>query len=472
MNSVLDFLAARWWTILLIAAGIFALIKLFPRYKVAPPDTALIISGLLRRNYKVRNPDGTVASKKFGYRIVRGGATFYIPGIERIDQLDMCLMQVDIKTAQPVPTKEYISVIVDAVANIKIGSDDLSIATAAEQLLHYNADQIKALAKDVLEGNMREIIGQMTIAELVQNRDKFAQESIKAAMSDMSNMGLEIINLTIQNFADKDGDVIETMATQNVVDKERDAAIARAKAQQEGHKAEVEAAAAIAEQDKQLALLQAGYKMESDQEKAKADEAYRIEQERVRKTYEAERAAAELTRLEKETELKKQEVEIERERLNVQIREKAAAEKDARVFEAEAEKFERQAKADAQLYEAEKEADAIRMRGEAEAEAIRKKAEAMQLYGQAAMLEMVVDKLPDIARSVSEPLSKTEKIILFGEGGASSMARDTAGTMLQTFEAVKQSVGLDIPKMLKDVSTGGLVGKADRGTEGTETPAE
>ena len=472
MNSVLSFLAARWWTILLIAAGIFALIKLFPRYKVAPPDTALIISGLLRRNYKVRNPDGTVASKKFGYRIVRGGATFYIPGIERIDQLDMCLMQVDIKTAQPVPTKEYISVIVDAVANIKIGSDDLSIATAAEQLLHYNADQIKALAKDVLEGNMREIIGQMTIAELVQNRDKFAQESIKAAMSDMSNMGLEIINLTIQNFADKDGDVIETMATQNVVDKERDAAIARAKAQQEGHKAEVEAAAAIAEQDKQLALLQAGYKMESDQEKAKADEAYRIEQERVRKTYEAERAAAELTRLEKETELKKQEVEIERERLNVQIREKAAAEKDARVFEAEAEKFERQAKADAQLYEAEKEAEAIRMRGEAEAEAIRKKAEAMQLYGQAAMLEMVVDKLPDIARSVSEPLSKTEKIILFGEGGASSMARDTAGTMLQTFEAVKQSVGLDIPKMLKDVSTGGLVGKADRGTKGTETPAE
>ena len=472
MNSVLSFLAARWWTILLIAAGIFALIKLFPRYKVAPPDTALIISGLLRRNYKVRNPDGTVASKKFGYRIVRGGATFYIPGIERIDQLDMCLMQVDIKTAQPVPTKEYISVIVDAVANIKIGSDDLSIATAAEQLLHYNADQIKALAKDVLEGNMREIIGQMTIAELVQNRDKFAQESIKAAMSDMSNMGLEIINLTIQNFADKDGDVIETMATQNVVDKERDAAIARAKAQQEGHKAEVEAAAAIAEQDKQLALLQAGYKMESDQEKAKADEAYRIEQERVRKTYEAERAAAELTRLEKETELKKQEVEIERERLNVQIREKAAAEKDARVFEAEAEKFERQAKADAQLYEAEKEAEAIRMRGEAEAEAIRKKAEAMQLYGQAAMLEMVVDKLPDIARSVSEPLSKTEKIILFGEGGASSMARDTAGTMLQTFEAVQQSVGLDIPKMLKDVSTGGLVGKADRGTEGTETPAE
>ena len=460
METVLQFLAEYWWIILAALAGLYALIKLVPRYKVAPPDTALIISGLIRHNYKVRTAEGTVASKKFGYRIVRGGATFYVPAIERIDKLDMCLMQVDIKTAQPVPTKEYISVLVDAVANIKIGSDDLSIATAAEQLLHYDSDQIKALAKDVLEGNMREIIGQMTIAELVQNRDKFAQESIKAAMSDMSNMGLEIINLTIQNFSDKDGQVIETMAIQNVVQKERDAAIARAKAEQEGHKAEIEAQAAIAEQDKELALLKAAYQIESDQEKAKADEAYRIEQERVRKTFEEERAAAELTRLEKETELKKQEVEIQRERLNVEIREKAAAERDARQYQAEAEKFERQAKADAQLYEAEKEADAIRMKGEAEAEAIRRKAEAMKLYGQAAMLEMVVDKLPDIARSVSEPLSKTEKIILFGEGGASSMARDTAGTMLQTFEAVKQAVGLDIPKMLRDVSVGGLVGKA------------
>lgn len=446
---LLTFLVENWWMILLGLVLLVLLICFFPRYRIAPPDKALIISGLLRRNYKVRNPDGTVSSKRFGYRIVRGGATFYIPGVERIDRLDMCLMQVDIKTMQPVPTKEYISVMVDAVANIKIGSDDLSIATAAEQLLHYDANQIKALAKDVLEGNMREIIGQMTIAELVQNRDKFAQESIKAAMSDMSNMGLEIINLTIQNFSDKDGNMIDTMAVQNVVQKERDAEIARAAAQQEGHRAQTEASAAIAEQNKDLELLQAQYKIEADQEKAKADMAYEIEKERVRKTFEAEHAAAELTRLEKETELKKQAVEVERERLNVEIREKA-----------EAEKFKRQAEADAQVYAAAKEAEAIRLRGEAEAEAILRKAEAMQQYGQAAMLEMVVNKLPEIARAVSEPLSKTEKIILFGEGGASSMARDTAGTMLQTFEAVKSTVGLDIPQMLKDVTSGGLVGRA------------
>ena len=447
MDAILNFIQNSWHWILIAIVAIIILLKFIPRYKIAPPDTALIISGLIRRNYKVRNSDGTVSAKKFGYRIIRGGATFYIPAIERIDQLDMCLNQVDIRTAQPVPTKEYISVLVDAVANIKIGSDDLSIATAAEQLLHYNGEQIKALAKDVLEGNMREIIGQMTIAELVQNRDKFAQESIKAAMADMANMGLEIINLTIQNFSDKDGNVIDTMAARNVAEKE------------------------IARQNRDLEVQKAAFKQETEEARAKAEMAYKIEQERINKTFATEHAAAEMTRLEKETELKRQAVEIEREKLNVEIREKAKAEKDRAIAQAEAEKYRKQAEADAALYAAEKEAEAIRMKGEAEAEAMRRKAEAMQLYGQAAMMQMVTEKLPDIARAVSEPLSKTEKIILFGEGGATSMARDTAGTMLQTFEAVKEAVGLDIPKAIRNVTTGGLIGKAAQEAE-AEKPAE
>lgn len=459
MEAFLENLVNHWYWLPIGLAILIVLVKFLPRYKIAPPDTALIISGLLRRRYKVRNMDGSASVKRFGYRIVRGGATFWIPAIERIDKLDMCLMQVDIKTAQPVPTKEYISVLVDAVANIKIGSDELFIATAAEQLLHYDAQQIKALAKDVLEGNMREIIGQMTIAELVQNRDKFAQESIKAAMADMANMGLEIINLTIQNFADKDGNVIEIMAQQKLVEKERDAKIARAKAEQEGHKAQIEAEGVIAEQNKELALREAAYKIEADQEKAKADETYRIEQERIRKTYETERAAAEMTKLQKETELKKQLVEIERERLNVEIREKANAEKDARIARAEAERFERQAKADAELYESQKAAEATALKGRAEAEAIQRKAEAMQQYGQAAMLEMVVDKLPEVARAIGEPLSQTDKIILFGEGAATGLTRDMTGSMMQSFEAIKAATSLDIPQMLKMVAAGGLVGR-------------
>ena len=468
MDAILTFLQNSWHWILIALAVLIIILKFFPRYRIAPPDTALIISGLFRRSYKVRNPDGTTSVKKFGYRIIRGGATFYVPAIERIDQLDMCLNQVDIRTAQPVPTKEYISVLVDAVANIKIGSDDLSIATAAEQLLHYNGEQIKALAKDVLEGNMREIIGQMTIAELVQNRDKFAQESIKAAMADMANMGLEIINLTIQNFSDKDGNVIDTMAARNVAEKEQDKRIAEAAAEKESKFAEMQAEAEIARQNRDLEVQKAAFKQETEEARAKAEMAYKIEQERINKTFATEHAAAEMTRLEKETELKRQAVEIEREKLNVEIREKAKAEKDRAIAEAEAEKYRKQAEADAALYAAQKEAEAIRMKGEAEAEAMRQKAEAMKLYGQAAMMQMVTEKLPEIARAVSEPLSKTEKIILFGEGGATSMARDTAGTMLQTFEAVKDAVGLDIPKAIRDVTTGGLIGKAAQENEKEE----
>ena len=453
------FLAGGWTTVAIVIGAIILISIFVPKYIVAPPNVAYIISGLTKRRYRVRTAGGETEVKNFGYRIVRGGSTFYWKKLQRVNMLDLSLMQVDVKTTQPVPTREYISVLVDAVANIKIGSDDLSIATAAEQLLSRSNEDVIKLAKDVLEGNMREIIGQMTIADLVQNRDKFAQASISAAYEDMRNMGLEIINLTIQNFSDKDGRVIDTMAVQNVVEKERDAAIAKSQASQEGHQAEIEAQVLIAQQDKELALKQAAFKAEADEKKARADMAYELEKQRIQKTFETEHAAAEMERLQRQTELNRQQVEVTREELNVNIREKAAAEKDARIAQAEAERFERQARADADLYQAQKEAEAIRQKGEAEAEAIRLKAEAMKLYGEAAMLEMVVDKLPEIARSVSEPLSKTEKIILFGEGGATAMAKDTAGTMLQTFEAVKEAVGLDIPKMIKDVSNGGLVGR-------------
>jgi len=207
-------------------------------------------------------------------------------------------------------------------------------------------------------------------------------------------------------------------------------------------------------------MKRAAYQVLSDKEKAKADLAYQVAEQVNRRELEEERAAAEMIRLQKQTELERQQVEIERERLSIEIREKAEAEKDARIAIAEAEKAERQARADAELYEAQKEAEAILLKGKAEAEAIELKALAMQKYGQAAMLEMVVDKLPDVARAIGEPLSQTEKIILFGEGAATGLTRDVTGSMLQTFEAMKSSVGLDIPDMLKTVATGGLVGRS------------
>lgn len=487
--------------IIAIVVAALVLIIFMCNYIKVPPNVALIVSGR-KHKYKVKDADGHETVKSFGYRIVRGGATFVIPFFERVDKLNLGIMQVDIKTTQPVPSQEYIGVLVDGVANIKIGSDDVSVATAAEQFLGWKQQEIAAVAMQVLEGNMREIIGRMTISDLVQNRDKFASETQNAATADMRNMGLEIVNITIQNFSDNDG-VLDTLAVKNIAEKKRDADIARAEAErdtvirqsiadQEGNKARAEANATIAEQNKVLELRRAQFRAEQDRAKADADLAYQVQQENARKALETERAAAELIRLQKETELQAQQVQIQREKLSIEVRERAEAERDAKIAAAEAERMVTQARAEAELYKAEKEAEAnlvsaqreaeakyilaqkeaeaIRMKGEAEAEAMLKKAEAMKQYGQAAMMQMVIDKLPEMAKAVSEPLSKTDKIILFGEGGATSMARDTAGTMLQTFEAVKDAVGLDIPAMLKDVSTGGLVGRAGGKADAPDAP--
>ncbi|NLB90967.1 MAG: hypothetical protein GX786_07095, partial [Clostridiales bacterium] len=445
------------------------LILLIKNYIKVPPNVALIISGK-RKKYTSKDEDGKETIKDFGYRIVRGGATFVIPFFERVDMLNLGIMQVDIKTTLPVPSQEYIGVMVDGVANIKIGSDPVSIATAAEQFLGWKQDDIAAVAMQVLEGNMREIIGRMTISELVQNRDKFAQETQRAATADMKNMGLEIVNLTIQNFSDNDG-VLDTLAIKNISEKKRDADIAKAEAQRdtliheseadhEGYRAKAEAEAQIAEQEKLLELKKAAFRAEQDKAKAIADIAYSLQQETARKELEEQRAAAELMRLQKETELQAQQVQIQREKLNIEIREKAEAERDAARAKAEAELFAAEKAAQAQLVLAQNEAEAIRLKGEAEAKDILSKAEAMKQYGQAAIIEMLVNRMPEIAKAISEPLAKTEKIILFGDGGATKMTQDLSGAMLQTFEAMKDAVGIDVPKIVKDITTGGLIGKS------------
>ena len=367
-------------TWIITGAILLVILLLISNYRKVPPNIALVISGGIRRRYKVKDEQGKVTVKKFGYRIVRGGATLVIPFFERVDKLNLGIMQVDIRTTQPVPSQEFIAVVVDGVANIKIGSDDVSIATAAEQFLNWKQEDISAIAQQVLEGNMREIIGRMTIADLVQNRDKFATETSRAAAMDMANMGLEIINLTVQNFEDKEG-VVETMATKNIVEKERDAQIAKAAAEQQGHKASVEADALMAEQTKDLELKQSEYKIQADRAKADADIAYNIQQEVARKKFEQERADAEMVKLQKQTDLERQQVEIQRQKLNVEIREKAQAERDARIAQAEADKAERQAKADAEYYAAQKEAEAILLKGKADAEALELKANAMSIVG-------------------------------------------------------------------------------------------
>ena len=200
-------------TIILIVAAIIILLFAIS-YVKAPPDTAYIITGPRKQ------------------RVLIGRAGFRIPFLQRVDKLPLNLIQVDIKTPDAVPTSEFINIFVDGVANIKIGSSKEDIALASQIFLQQKLTGIQAIAKEVLEGNMREIIGQMKLTDLVHNRDLFAEKVKDNAMQDMARMGLQIINLTIQNFSDKEN-VIQNLGVDNITQIQKDAQIARANSERD-----------------------------------------------------------------------------------------------------------------------------------------------------------------------------------------------------------------------------------------------
>ena len=453
-------------SIIIGAIILLAIIFIAKAYVKAPPDIAYIISGL----------------KRNGARIVVGKATFVIPFFERVDKLFLRLMQVDIKTASAVPTAEYINIFVDGVANIKVKSDPESILKAAENFLGRTQHEIAAIAQQVIEGNMREIVGQMELKELIQNRDKFAIKVQESVTEDMGKMGLEVVNLTIQNFTDKTG-TIENLGIDNIVKISEAAAIARAnaeknieiaqaQAQRDSNQARAEAETAMALQDKEVAIKKAEFKKEQDAKQAEADSAYAIQQQEQRKTIETTTVMADIARREKEVELQEKEIAIKEKTLEATIKKQAEAEKYAVQQKAEAEKFrreqeavakrieqEQQAEAEKKIAEAhriamEEEAKGIKAKGEAEAKAIQAKAEALKQMNEVGKLEMILKVLPDIVSRASAPLAKTNSITMYGEGNSTKLVKD----VMQTTNQITKGLGVDLNDLMGLI---GIKGKED-----------
>ena len=452
------------WIIIAVAVilvGIFLAIS----YIKAPPDTAYIISGF-RRGKK-----GEHAS-----RVVVGKATIRIPFFERVDKLRLNLMQVDIKTDSAVPTAEYINIFIDGVANIKVASDLNSILRAAENFLGRKQEEIALVAQQVLEGNMREIVGQMKLNELVQNRDLFAMKVLENAAEDMRRMGLEIVNLTIQNFEDKNG-VIQDLGVDNVVrirkdaaiskaNAEKDIAVAQAEAEEQSNKARAEAETSIALQNKEVAIKKSEYKKAQDTKQAEADAAYAIQEQEQRKSIETASVNADIARREKEIELKEKEIALAERTLDAQIKKQADAEKYAIEQKAEADKYRRQQEAEAKRIEQEQQAEAdkfmasakrfaaeeeargIEAKGKAEAGAILAKAEAMKAMGEASVLEMYLKVLPDVVKNAAEPLAQTDKIVMYGDGNATKLVKDVMNSASQITDGLAQSTGIDLKEIL------------------------
>ena len=455
-------------TVALVLA-VMGAVLLVGGYLKAPPDTAYIITGLGKK------------------RILIGKAGWRMPFFTRVDKLSLRVMQVDVKTSEAVPTNEFINVTVDGVANVKVSSDPVLLQRASESLLNLRQQDLVALVTQVLEGNMREIVGSVGLKEMVQDRQGVAKKITENVVPDMEKLGIDVVNFNIQNFKDAAG-TIENMGIDNVeqirknaqiakANAQRDISIASANAQQEANAVRVEAEKKIAEQDAELAIQQANMKVRSETKRAEADAAYSIQEESQRQVIEVTRANADIARKEKEAELAEKEIALKERQLDAEIRKQADAlkyqmEKQAEADlikqqrEAEAEKYRalqaaeaKKAEAEALRYMMEQEAAGIRAKGLAEAEAIEKKAEAQKKMGEASVLEMYLTALPEVVKNAASPLSQTDRIVMYGDGNATKVVKDVMSSASQIMEGMKESTGIDLSALLAGI-VGGKLGAA------------
>ena len=473
-------------TIVTVVVVVLIIILLCMGYVKAPPDMAFIISGIKKKS-----------------KIVIGKASIRIPFFERLDKLNLRLIPIDVKTSNAVPTADYININVDATVNVKISNEPEKLRLAAENFLNKNTEYIAGVAREVLEGNVREIVGKMKLEEMVSDRQKFATLVKENAEPDLAAMGLDIISFNVQNFVDGN-EVIENLGIDNIVkikkaaaiaraESERDIKVAQASADKESNDAAVAAQTEIAKKQNELAIKKSELQMEADTKKAMADAAYEIQKEEQRKTIEVTTANADIAKQEREIELKQKEVAVKEQALEAEVKKQAEADKyaaqqkadaalyqrqkeaEARQFEiqhaAEAKQFEaqrdaeaRKAQAEADRYSKEQEAEGIRAVGEAEAkaiqakglaeaEAIEKKAEAYAKYNKAAVAEMMIKVLPDVAGKIAEPLSQIDKITIIGGDGGNNGVDQIAGNvpavMAKLFESMKEATGIDLADIVK-----------------------
>ena len=462
----IDMLSNNLAVIIGVIVAVLILIVIVTGYVKASPDTAYIISGLRKQP-----------------KVLIGKAGVKIPFLEKKDELNLQLIPIDVKTSNAVPTADYININVDAAVNIKISDDSERLNLAAQNFLNKPVEYIANVAREVLEGNMREIVGRMNLEEMVSDRQKFAELVKENAEPDLAKMGLDIVSFNVQNFVDGNG-VIENLGVDNIVKiqknaaisravSERDIAQAQAKASQEANDARVDADTKIAERNNELAIKQAELKKIADAKQAEADAAYKIQEEQSRKSIEIATADANIMKQEKEIELRRKDVEVTEQELDAKIKKQAEAEKFAAQQRADAELYKRQKEAEAQLFEmqkdaeaqkaqaeAEAEAKAIEAKGMAEAEALNKKADAMKKYGEAAVMEMYFNMLPKAVEAAAKPLENVDKITMYGEGNSAKLVSDIVTTATQVSEGMNESIGIDLKSLLAGF-LGGKIATSD-----------
>ena len=447
--------------ILAIVAAIVLLVGV--SYVKAPPDTAFIISGAGKR------------------KVIAGKASFRIPFFQRIDKLLLRLISIDVKTSSAVPTADYINIRVDSVVNVKVS--DSNIDTAAQNFLNRDTNYIAGVAREVLEGNMREIVGQMKLQDMVSDRQQFAQKVKENAEPDLNAMGLEIIAFNVQNFFDENG-VIENLGVDNVAqiskkaaiakaNAEKEVAIARANAAKEANDAEIAAKTEIEKQKNALLIQQAELKKAADIKLAEAEAAKSIQAEEQRKIREIAIANANLAKQEKAIELQEREVEITKRKLEAEIEKKADAEKYAAQARADAELYKTQQMAKAELYARQQkaEAQAVEEKKKAEMERFAAEQEAIAKTALAAAIEAEGKAIAEAARAKGEAEAraieakalaeatglreKAEALKLYGDAAREQQKLDVIKVLFEQYPAIAQAIGEGYAGVDKIVMLGG-----------------
>ena len=469
-------------SIVIVAVILIVLIILVysNRYRRVPPDAAMVVFG---RGYG-----------ELGFTIIKGGGKFIIPIVEEVSFLPLDVRTLDVSVPSVV-TKEGVQLGVEAVAQVKISSDATLLKTAAEQLLHKSAEEINYVATRSLEGFIRGVCARLSVEEINEDRAKVAAEIQDVAVEELSSMGLQVVSFTIRDLEDTVGylDALGKKQTAEVkrnavigeAEAERDAIIKSAEAKQEGKTAEAIAETQIADAIRDKNLKIAAYEEEVKTKEADRDIAYSIQKSlREQELIEAQ-MGIKIREKQKGIELQEQEIERKEKELEATIRRPARAEKDREILIAEGKANANikvgQAEADVRFLNGEAEANvnkakglaqaevlkeqglaqgkAIEAKGLAEATAMDKKAEAWEKYGEAAIAQLIIDKLPEIADKLA-PLENTEKIIIMGgERGPSALVGDGVRSMVELTSMVKGLTGLDIQELIKGYLPQGESGK-------------
>lgn len=458
------------------------------RYKVAGPNQAYIVTG--RKGKAVLNPEtGALTTDLSGQKVILGGGTFVIPFVQKLATLDLSSRRISVQIRGAV-SGQGIKLNVEGVAIVKVGGNADQIRLAAQRFLSQQAE-VEAFTQEVLAGALRSIVGGLTVEQIIRDRAAFAQRVADESENSLTGQGLILDTFQIQDVTD-DGSYLADLGRPEAARIGQTASIAEANARQAAEQARIVAEEQIAVSQRALALKQAEIKAETDAASAQAaaagplaqadrDQAILTEQEKV-----AVRQAA-LTERKLETEVRKP-ADADRYRVEQDAEAKRSAEiaaadarkastiaaAEAKAQEArlsgEAEKARRAALAEAEAIEGAKrgeaekarrtaEADATRAEGEAqaastlavgqaEAEAMDKRAEAFANYNDAAVLQMLIEVLPQIAREVAAPISAIDQLTIVSTDGAGALPKQVTSNVVETLNMLKTSTGLDLEALI------------------------